>query len=112
MASLVVPTSTTVPAYRERVSLDGTLYQLRFRFNGRINAWILDLYDAEGNPIALARRCSVDTLLLRQRRWVEGIPPGSMLPFDTTLRRRDPVIDDFGDRVLMIYLDEAEVAAL
>ncbi len=112
MAITVIPTSQTLPSYRERVQLDGVTFQLRFRWNTRLQSWFFDVEDEDGNVLVYARRAVIDWLPLRQSRHVEGIPAGSIMAFDTTLRDVRPLLDDFGSRVLLLYLDEAGRDAL
>lgn len=112
MAVLVVPTSQTLPSYRERVQFDGTAFQLRFRWNDRLQAWFFDVEDEDGAVLVYARRVVIDSLLLRQFRYVVGIPAGLITAFDTTLRDLPPLLDDFGTRVLLGYLDESERVSL
>ncbi len=108
MAVLVIPTSQTLPSYRERVQLDGVAFIFRFRWNDRLQAWFFDIEDEDGIVLVFARRVVIDWFFLRQSRHLEGIPAGLITGFDTTLRDIRPLLDDFGTRVLLGYLDEAE----
>lgn len=111
MSVFTIPTSTTLQDYKLTADLDGVLYELRFRWNERLEAWLLDVYDATGVLLIAGRRCSADGALLAQHKHLAPIG-GELLVFDTTLRRVDPKIDDFGTRVLMLYVDAAELAAI
>lgn len=105
-----VPTSTTIPAYRQRVTLDGVTFVFRFRFNTRINSWLIDIFREDDTPVVVGRRCLIDWLLLRQHSYKEDAPAGHLTVFDTTARKEPPLIDDFGERVLLLYSDAAELA--
>ncbi len=112
MAVTVIPTSQTLASYRERVQLDGEIFQFRFRWNTRIGSWFFDIEDDDGNVLVYARRAVIDWPILRQSQHIEGIPAGFITAFDTTLRDIRPLLDDFGTRVLLGYLDAAERVAL
>ncbi len=112
MSITVIPTSQTLSSYRERVQLDGVTFALRFRWNTRLESWFFDIEDKDGNVLVHARRVVIDWLILRQNRHTTGVPTGQVLAFDTTQRDIRPLNDDFGTRVLLAYLDQAEVSAL
>jgi len=112
MTVFVIPTSTTIPAYRQRVTLDGVTFNLRFRFNGRIGSWLVDFFKEDDTPIVYGRRCVIDWPMFRQHHHLEDSPEGQISVFDTTHRKIDPAIDDFGSRVLMLYFDAETIAEL
>ena len=112
MTVLVIPTSQVLPSFRERVQLDGVAFQFKFRWNTRMQSWFFDVEDEDGVVLVYARRAVIDWELLSQVRHVDGVPPGFILAFDTTLRDLRPLLDDFGTRVLLGYLDESEVETL
>lgn len=111
MAILKIPTSTTIADYKEEVELDGVTYGFRFRWNQRAAAWFIDISDDEGNVIAYGRRVTANALIVGQLHHLT-LPAGEIVPFDTTLRRTDPGIDDFGSRVILLYLDTDEIAEI
>ena len=113
--AVVIPTFQTLASYRERVQLDGERFELLFRWNACAQSWFLDIFDDEGTPIVFGRRCVVDARLTGQHKHRTDIPPGELMAFDTTQRKLDPGLSDFGTRVLMLYhtqqeLEEAEGA--
>lgn len=110
MAILAIPTSQTVPHYTQRTVLDGTQYQLEFLFNERDNAWYLSILSEEGDDIAMGLKLVADWPLLR-RTQREDAPPGELIALDTTGDGIDPGFDELGGRVVLFYLDAAEVAS-
>lgn len=112
MSVLEIPSGSEFPDYTERVELDGEVYQLRFRWNTRAECWFLDIADDAGAPLVYGRRLSVDAAIIHQVRHRVGMMPGELLPFDTTPRQLDATIEDLGTRVVVLYLDAAEVSAL
>lgn len=51
MATINIPLDNIDPAFRFLVDLDQVSYTLKFRFNSRINIWVYDVIDSEGEPI-------------------------------------------------------------
>lgn len=112
MAVTVVDTSQQLFDYRQRVAFDGTTFELRFRWNTRMQAWFMDVLDEDRNTVVYARRCIIEWTMLRQSRHVDGAPAGELINIDTTQRDVPPTLEDFGTRVLMMYLDAEEIAAV
>jgi hypothetical protein len=108
VAALEIPLSQTLTDYTERIDLDGVVYEFRFRWNPRAEAWFVDISDADGEPLVFGRKVTVDTLLTQQHKHVDGIAQGQLTAFDTTNRRIDPEQEDFGTRVLLLYFDITE----
>lgn len=109
MAVFVVPTPDDgYPARSQRTSLDGVAYELTFLWNERQGAWFLSIADAEGAPILMGARILVDHPLLGSLRDARR-PPGELVALDMSDQQRDPGIDDFGTRVMLVYLDREEL---
>ncbi len=120
--SLRVPTSTTLSDYFQTTSLDGRDYVFRFLYNEREGTWFFSLFDEEGDPIVQSIKVIVQLPLLRlvvdERK-----PPGILLALDTQAPEtdfssaskslaRDPGLFELGERVILLYFTEAEVASL
>lgn len=112
MTVSVIDTSQQLFDYRERVSLDDVSFELRFRWNTRMQAWFVDVFDEDGGIIVYGRRCVIEWPLFRQSRHLAAIPDGDMMCIDTTQRDVPPTQFDFGLRVLLLYLDGEEVATV
>lgn len=104
-------TSTTLPYYEQRVDLDGTVFIVRYRWNSRRSYWSVDIFDADENPIVLARKLEIDTDLVRQSHHL-ACPEGVLTAFDTTVAKVPPGINELGDRVILLYVEAADIAAL
>lgn len=110
MSLLELPLSPGTPSYSEQVTLDGALYTLRIRWNTRMSAWFLEIYDTAEVLLVPPRRCVVGAPLLDAFRYRAGSPPGNAIVFDTTQRQVDPGLDDFGTRVLLLYREAVDSA--
>lgn len=114
MATFQMPLIVEFFDYEIRTELDGVTFLVRFRWNwradGGLGAWFMDLSDADGVLLVGGRKCIVDEFLLAQFRTRIEMPTGQMMPFDTTRRHIDPSAQDFGARVLLLYLDAGGLA--
>lgn len=104
MAYLEVPTRNNLPAYSYTITLDGTLYTLRFTFNSRMAKWFVDLSDPLENLI-VSQVPVVSTWFMFDRFIAQAIPPGTLTPFDSSGQNLDAGRFDLGDRVRMIYAE-------
>ena len=112
MTVTVIDTSQSLFDYHQRVSLDDVQFELRFRWNTRLQAWFVDILDEDRIVLVYARRCVIEWPLLRQARHLDDIPGGELMNVDTTQRGVPPIADDFGTRVLLMYIDQAEFATI
>lgn len=99
-------------AFEQEIDLDGTLYVLRFRYNGRAENWYLDLLDGEESPIALSIAIQGNISLTGYLRGLSGAPKGEFVCVDTQGRGDKPGQTDLGTRHKIVYLTETEVASL
>lgn len=113
MALRVIPLrgSSSAPTVRQRVTLDGAPYLLELQWNARAPGWFLNLFDAEGSPIALGIALVVNARL--GRRIADPRAPGGwFFLLDRSGAGRDPAIDELGSRVELTYRDAADIAEL
>lgn len=91
--------------------LDGETFRMTFRWNKRIDSWIISLYEFDDTPIAVGRRITVGNFLFP---WLvtENRPVGQLIAIDTEDEDADPGHDDLGSRVVVAYLDRDELIAL
>lgn len=91
--------------------LDGETFRMTFRWNKRIDSWIVSLYEADDTPVAVGRRITVNNLLFP---WLvtENRPAGQLIAIDTEDEDADPSHDDLGSRCIIAYLDVEEMTAL
>lgn len=53
-----LPAFPTIPRHRYTVTLGDERFQVRLTWRARTRAWYLDLFDADGDAVALGRRLS------------------------------------------------------
>src|SRR5690348_1272156 len=105
-----LPLRQTIPSYRYTIILDGVTHTLFFYFNSRYEGgkWFMQIGDNKGN-LLLAGQPIISGWKIFERYHFEGLPKGTILPFDTTGKNIDPGQQELGGRVLLFY-EEAEDA--
>ncbi len=100
--------------YENEFTLDDESFRIQARYNARIDSWMLSLFDGDGNAIAVGRRVTVGNFLFP---WLTGRnrPGGQLMAIDSEDRSdtggTDPGRYDLGERVVILYLDAAEMEA-
>jgi hypothetical protein len=95
------------PSYTLRVPIDGADFVLRFEWMERAG-WFVGMDDALGVTIFSPKRIVADWDLLQDvtdnRR-----PRGVLMGIDTTKYGLDPIYEDLGQRVVLVYFEEGEL---
>lgn len=107
--ALQIPTSTELPSYVQRLTLEGREYVLAFDWNEREGRWFFDLLDSEEEPLAAGLKVVVGFPLLRRRKTDPRLPPGDFFAIDNSGTGRDPGFEELGARVVLCYLEAAEL---
>lgn len=88
-----------------QVNLDGVTYTLEFRWNVRLGAWFMNVFDIDGTTAyQVGVRLVVDNPL--SPNIVDRIPSGVFVAVDTGSPLgggQDPNFDDLGSRVQLTY---------
>ena len=89
-----------------RTTLEDTDYILRFRWNTRMESWIMDIYDAEENSLNTGIAMRVDSNVT-QKHIQTGLPRGLIVFSDTEGNHTEATFDSLGDTVLCLHaIDE------
>ena len=99
------------PRYDVRVDLDGVEFVLEFQYLERSDRWLMHLYTSAGEPIKLGMSCLLSVRLLAGCTH-EGRPVGELVFMDSAQSGVEAGLADFGTRVNLLYLSDAEVAEL
>lgn len=108
MAYKQLPVRSDIPAYEFETELEGVLYTFDFRWNDRDACWTMDILDAAGVILLCGIKIHTGYPLLRQYT-LEGLPKGELFCFDTAGQNLSPVVDTFGDRVILVYRESTTV---
>ena len=109
MAAVVIPVRSDLDDYSIVVELDGTSYQLRFRWNVRDGRWYMTIRTAAGVVLRAGLAVVVDAPI-NQRAVGDGLPRGYLIAQDTSgqgVEIEDQ--DDFGGRVKLLYVPEDDL---
>jgi len=112
MTTFELPVTVDHDNYQQRVQLEEVNYIVRLRFNTRIEAWYVDIFDTNETALLHGRRAVLDWSLLSQFGYITALPPGFMSFFDTSTRQVPATRTDMGTRVLFLYTDRADVVDL
>lgn len=106
-----IPLRVGVPFYDLQVPLDGTTYTLQVRWNTRYSAWYMDVLDEQGSTMLVGGLALLLGAAISAK--VTGRPyPGFFVMLDTSGTNVDAGFSDLGDRVLLEYLEAADLAAM
>ena len=109
MALLKIPTRNDLPSYLQRVELESVIYNLSFRYNERMDRWVMDIQDQEENNILMGIVLLTNVPLLQQYV-IDGLPPG-----DFILLHREEDNDanagreDLGDSINLFYQESEDL---
>jgi hypothetical protein len=106
-----IPVPQNLPFLTLQCQLDGVTYTLQLRWNVRVQGWWLDVFDEQGTTVLLAGLRLVLGAAIGAN--VTGRPfPGFFFLIDTTANNVDPGLNDLGNRILLEYVEGADVAAI
>ena len=111
MANQELPLVPSVAFQRVSTQLEDVQFILDVRWNGRDDAWYMDLLAEDEEPIKVGMKITLGTLLGARSANAE-FPVGVFLVIDTSGEDVNATFDDFGDRVVVMYVPAAEVADL
>ena len=104
MATVLIPLDAETPDYTEQVTLDGTVYTLRFRWSVREESWYMDVLTAVEEPIRLGIKV-VPYWSLGRNVPDPRFPPGVFSVWDTGGTDEAPGEHDLGGRVIILYTE-------
>ena len=109
MATLKIPVRVVPKAYTMTLELDGLYLDLSFRFNARDDHWFVSVGK---NGVLLLSGVKVvhsEDLFAQFEHFKADnrLPPGTFRVFDVTGDGRDPDVENFGDGVVMLYVEAA-----
>jgi hypothetical protein len=104
MNFLLIPARNDFPWYRFKITLSGVVYTLRFRYNLRMDRWILDIADPSNNPILIGLPVLLERDMTGQYV-MAAIPPGTLFISDDTNKGSQPGRYAFGNTHTFFYAD-------
>ena len=105
---LEIPLRNDQAAFRITVQLDGVTYRLRFSWNGRVAAWMIDLLTSADVPIVTGVQLVGDWDLFG--RFIgDALPKGRLVLVDTSGKGAAPGRYELWDRVKLVYVPAEEL---
>lgn len=109
MSTRLIRTPSKTSKFQQVVPLDGETYTFVFRWNERSNHWFLTIRDAAGDDLITGRKL-VANAPIGVHETIAGYPPGTIWVLDLGITEEDPRLRDLGDRCVLMYVDEDNVA--
>lgn len=82
---------------------------MTFAWNIRESTWYIDIADQDGVLLAASRKVVVDYPVLL-RRTDPRLPQGMIMAIDTSGAGKEATLDDFGTRVIVMYMEASDFA--
>lgn len=100
-----------LPEYTLDVSLEGSAYKFRVKWNHRGQYYTLDILTKEGVELVAGMKMALNTAFLR-RHPGRGLPPGELTLTDPAGDNSVITFENTENRVQLVYTTEAEYAAI
>jgi hypothetical protein len=110
--NLPAPQTPPVPDFTIVTDADGTSYALRFVWSETGSYWYVRVLDETVQTVLMAARRVVGNTPLFRTSPAVRTPPGYFLVYDTTGQGLPPTLTSLGDTSILVYVTEAELAAL
>jgi hypothetical protein len=104
MAILEIPLDNSVPAFSFFAPLDGSNFEFVFRWNGRIETWVFDLFDKGGEAVQTGNPLLSSFELLRQNVRTNR-PPGLLFAINYQEEGANAGRFDLGGNVKLLYAE-------
>jgi hypothetical protein len=102
-----MPIRADLPAYTFQLALEGTLYNFEFRYNERMERWLMDINDENQSPLLKGIPVQTDFNLI-ERFKDDRLPPGEFFAIDESGEGKQPSREDFGNDVKLFYIESDE----
>lgn len=100
-----IPVRSDLPAYEFSITLDEKIYNLNFSWNDRTSLWTMDILDENGVELLTGVQMLTNWDMIGRYR-IKELPPRMFLCVDTAGEGKNPGIDDFGSRIILVYGDD------
>lgn len=104
MAINIIPITKDVPKFKERVTLGANTYGLEFRYNSRMDRWILDLLDDSDVAIVNGQPLLLGVPLFDEYVGANAFE-GTLFLLNLESDYVEAGENDLGENVLLLYSD-------
>lgn len=103
MAVIKIPINTIDnKKIKQTTTLDGVAYIFEFKFNYRLNKWVMNILTTSEEIIVYGILMITNMPLLKNYYHL-NIPQGDLFCIDMENENKDAEIDDLGTRVILMY---------
>ena len=102
MALVILPLDNDVRNFEFRTDLDGIQFLFAFRFNERMDRWIMDIKTADDEPILMGTPILQGVTFL-ERFKIETLPPGRLFSINIQTLFEETGVEDLGKNLLVLY---------
>lgn len=106
---VTIPAGNDVPWYYFQINLSGVQYTLAFRFNVRMNRWILDVGDSQNVAILSSLPILIERDLTERFKGLPKVPVGTFSASDDARQKAEATRYSFGTDHTLWYLDPLAV---
>lgn len=107
MAVSIIPTDAQQIAFRQTMTLNNVILNLRFYFNSRSQRWKIDILDVDNEPLILGRTMNLG-LDIYNRFVLEDLPSGFLTTINLRTRTAEATLTNLGKDVLLLFDDQVE----
>lgn len=97
-----INTRNDLPAYSQRVDLDGEIFTLAFRYNLRADRWFFDIKDEQENPVLVGLPLQAG-VGLTARYVIEELPSNEFVIVNRDGSDTNPGREDLGELSQLLY---------
>lgn len=108
--SLTIPLKA-LPEYSFEATLEEVPYLFTVKWNTRSEQYNLDIASRDGTELVSGLALLLDSEMIRNHAGL-GLPRGGLVLLDPSGGRQDVTFQDLEDRCALLYITEAEYAAL
>lgn len=106
MAVYEIPVVSEESPYSFKIVLSGITVNLRFRWNWRANLWLMDIFDANNQPLVYGVALVLGMDLTKAYRYdVDNFPQGTFFLQDSMGKNTEANFNNFGKTVFLAYDD-------
>lgn len=102
MAIKQIAVVSSIPNYEFKTDLDGVTYTLSFRYNSRMDRWIMDIKTEDDDPIIMGIPILLGVSLIK--RFADSrLPAGDIFAISVGTTTAEAGKEDLGENVLLLY---------
>ena len=105
-----MPVRSDLPAYKFQLDLEQILYTFTFRYNERMDRWIMDIADENEDDLLLGTVVLTEWPLI-QRFKDDRLPPGEFMAIDESGEFKYPGREELGNDVKLFYIESGDLPA-